>query len=242
MPSKLDLQTYLGVEEGQLNEYLSACWLPDQQNYTDSERDLVEKYRDGVVQGGEGTLEQYQTWLRSGQTPQSALEQLVLLAQSQQSTAEEEGFSQGKGKTARRGKKKTPVSLLDLLKEGQKLTSKPMTLSRGLELLQACGLSEKTEYTPDESSKFLRTCDQVINQGQSLGEVARQNEVQPGATTFKRVERVAGENVTTFEEELVSSTTDLDERIAQTYRHAYLSRLEEIFVSGEFEQACQEAR
>jgi hypothetical protein len=128
--------------------------------------------------------------------------------------------------------------LFDLLKEGQKKTDKPITLSRGIELLGASGLPEKLEYTPEEVEKFLETCDRVINQGKSLGEVATQNGVT-GTSPYAWMGGMALGDANRSAMQMAQVGEKLDSQLTQIYSQAYFKRIQEMFEKGEFQEAYQ---
>jgi hypothetical protein len=122
-----------------------------------------------------------------------------------------------------------------------KKTEKPITLSRGIELLGACGLSEKPEYSPEEVEKFLETCDRIINQGHSLGEVATQNGVT-GTSPYAWMGGMALDDASRSAMGMAHQGERLDSQMAQMYKQAYLKRVQEMFENGEFQSAYQRER
>ncbi|MGH2414861.1 MAG: hypothetical protein ACRDEA_14450, partial [Microcystaceae cyanobacterium] len=169
--NKEALRTCFNISCEELERDLAACQLPeDKPDYTSGDENLLKQYRELVVAGVEEVNSLYQEQLQNGKSPAEALTHLASVV----STATESEPALGQ-KTVKRWKGKVPVALFDLLKAGQKLTGKPISLSRGLELLQASGLSEQSDYAQEEVNRFLETCDLIVNQGKSLAEVTQNN-------------------------------------------------------------------
>lgn len=244
MPNKFELQEYLGVDENTLNSYLEASQLPiEWEHYSDEQRDLVEKYRDVVVKGELDEL--YRQLICQNKSPFEALDEL---SEAFQAASEEDSIvdsneqvsSDNTGITPKKSapKKKKPLALFDLLKEGQKKTDKPITLSRGIELLGACGLAEKPEYSPEEVEKFLETCDRIINQGQSGKEVAAKNGAL-GASSYALMGGMALDDASRSVIQMAQVGSKLDSQLTQVYNQAYFKRIQEMFENGEFQEAYQ---
>jgi hypothetical protein len=243
MPSKFEFQTYFGLDDDTLKRYVEACQLSFEEDlYSDEQRDLVEKYRDVVVKGE--LFELYQQLISQNKSPLEALSELSEAFQADREedsiVSDDEEVSSDTGATTKKPlrKKKKPMAIFDLLKEGQKKTGKPITLSRSIELLGACGLPEKPEYSLEEVEKFLETCDRIINQGHSLGEVATQNGVT-GTSPYAWMGGMALDDASRSAMGMAHEGKKLDSQMAQMYKQAYLKRIQEMFENGEFQEAYQ---
>jgi hypothetical protein len=244
MPSKFEFQTYFGLDDDILKGYVEACQLSFEEDYySDEQRDLVEKYRDVVVKGE--LYELYQQLISQNKSPFQALDELSEAFQidSQEDSIVSDDSDAGDDNTGTTPKKSAPkkkkhLALFDLLKEGQKKTGKPITLSRSIELLGACGLPEKSEYSPEEVEKFLETCDLIINQGHSLGDVAAQNGVTV-TSPYAWMGGMALDDASRSVSQMAQVGSKLDSQLTQVYNQAYFKRIQEMFENGEFQQAYQ---
>ena len=153
--------------------------------------------------------------------------------------AEESEPAGSNGKKIR--KRRKPISLFDLMKEGQKLTGKPITLARGQEFLAACGLPEKMEYSGEEGTRFLQACDRVVNQGQSLAEVAQENGVDVSArqSAVGLVTQQGGDQAAAFKK-VIRKNAQLNAQVEELYEQAYFAHLEDLFRSGEYDRLYAE--
>ncbi|MGH2413962.1 MAG: hypothetical protein ACRDEA_09780 [Microcystaceae cyanobacterium] len=122
------------------------------------------------------------------------------------------------------------------------MTGKPISLSRGLEFLQASGLPEQSDYAQEEVNRFLETCDLIVNQGKSLAEVTQNNGAESKNNFSAWVGNRAAQKIQTFSENLAHDSTSLEEDLAAVYQQQFLAQMERVFVSGEFDEACERAR
>ena len=217
-----EMKTYFNLSDSQLEEQIKTCGLPLKDNYDQQEKEQLEaaslSEREVVKQ------------------PESETEPAA-------NSAEETEDSEPSPSNAKKIKKRRkPISLFDLMKEGQKLTDKPLTLARGQEFLAACGLPEKGEYSGEEATMFLKVCDRVVNQGQSLAEVARDNGVDVSArqSAFNLVTQQGGDQGAALQR-IIQKNAQLDAQVEEVYEQAYFARLEELFRSGEYDRLYAEA-
>ncbi len=183
--NQLKLTCELTTDED-LKKALDACGLSHKDHYEEGEKELLKKYLK-LIEPDPEKQQQFADLLKQGKKRPEALAEIVASIKSDnQPEAETEPEAEPEVNSAEETQKSAPsapkikkrhqpISLFDLMKEGQKLTGKPMTLARGQEFLAACGLPEKMEYSGDEATAFLLACDRVVNQGQSLAEVAQDN-------------------------------------------------------------------
>jgi hypothetical protein len=97
---------------------------------------------------------------------QQAVE-LVKQQRSDISTAPENDAPEAKKK-----KKTKPLDITALLSKARDKGAK-LTLLETMQVLQACGLPEKDEYTQAECDRFVSACDLIKNQHKSFEEVAQ---------------------------------------------------------------------
>lgn len=160
---KEQLRTYLNNPEWkELDESLEACGINvHKDDYDEQDKQLLKQYRE-LIAPNEELFERYQQALLSrSEKPHREVLEEFLVENVRQNVLEnadedEDALSEDTGATTKKPgrKKKKPLALFDLLKEGQKKTGKPITLSRGIELFGACGLAEKPEYSPEEVENF----------------------------------------------------------------------------------------
>jgi hypothetical protein len=142
--TKEALQNMYALSTEDVNATLEVCGLPvDKQEYGDEEIAAVD------------------------------FQQAVELVKQQNSdtstasTARENEAPEGKKK-----RKAKPLDITDLLGKARNKGFK-LTLLDTMQVLQACGLSEKDEYSLPECDRFLEACDLIKNQHKSVEEVAQ---------------------------------------------------------------------
>jgi hypothetical protein len=243
--TKEELRMCFDLSFEELNSDLSDCGIETEKNdYNEQEKQLIKQYRKFIAPFEERKDRYQQALLSRGEkTHQEVLEEFLLFNEidlEENTDSDKDISSDDSQPTPKKSlrKKKKPTSLFDLLKEGQKKTDKPITLSRSIELLGACGLPEKSEYSPEEVEKFLETCDLIINQGHSLGEVATQNGVT-GTSPYAWMGGMALDDASRSAMGMAHEGKKLDSQMAQMYKQAYLKRIQEMFENGEFQEAYQ---
>jgi hypothetical protein len=142
--TKEALQNMYALSTEDVNATLEVCGLPvDKQEYGDEEIAAVD------------------------------FQQAVELVKQQNSdtstasTARENETPEGKKK-----RKAKPLDITELLAKAREKRFK-LTLLDTMQVLQACGLPEKDEYSLPECDRFLEACDLIKNQHKSFEEVAQ---------------------------------------------------------------------
>jgi hypothetical protein len=261
----------LRVEEEEFQVFLRGCRLEQNQEFSKEEQDLLCRYKQLLGEASQEEKDEYEKALQEDKTPQQALDEMASRPLKEESAeanepeadlegdsageteaaegdaAEETEAAEGEDPAGSNGKKirkrRKPISLFDLMKEGQKLTGKPITLARGQEFLAACGLPEKMEYSGEEGTRFLQACDRVVNQGQSLAEVARENGVDTSArqSPFDWA-RQQGSDQTEELDRLAEQNAQLDDQVKEVYQQSYLGRVQQYFKSGEYDRRYAAAK
>jgi transposase-like protein len=252
--------TYQLKEDDQLKEALEACGLPLKGNYDELEKEQLRKYLKLIVPD-EKLLARFNELVNQGKSrPEAIAEVLAPPKAETQPEAEPQPEGETEAETDQEAeaieesespaanghkikKRRKPISLFDLMKEGQKLTGKPITLARGQEFLAASGLPEKMEYSGEEATRFLQACDRVVNQGQSLAEVAQAFGVDVGArqTPLDWASKHGGGQTEELER-LAEKNAQLGEQVSEVYEQAYFARLQQYFESGEYDRRYKEAK
>lgn len=80
--------------------------------------------------------------------------------------------SSSEGKKKKKQKQDNPMDITELLSKARNKGIK-LALMEAMQILQACGLSEKEEYSPDECNRFLEAGDLFKKQNKSLQEIAQ---------------------------------------------------------------------
>jgi hypothetical protein len=259
-----ELKTYFNLDDSGLEQELKACEMPLKDNYEEWEKEQLENYRNLIAPDGE-KLSQFKALLEAetplaeaiaevlappeAETQPEAIAEVLTPpeAATQETEQEAEAETQETESSAAKGqkirKRRKAISLFDLMKEGQKLTGKPITLARGQEFLAASGLPEKMEYSGEEATQFLQACDRVVNQGQSLAEVAQAFGVDVGArqTPLDWASKHGGGQIEELES-LADKNAQLGEQVSEVYEQAYFTRLQQYFESGEYDRRYQEAK
>jgi hypothetical protein len=242
------LSKHFQISIDQLDLDIKACDLNvHKDDYSSEELDTLQKYRDLIAPFEELRNRFSIAILSKGEkSPHQVLEEFLQkeTADSTDGSDEEDASSDDSQPTPKKSlrKKKKPMALFDLLKEGQKKTDKPITLSRGIELLGACGLPEKSEYSPEEVEKFLVTCDRIINQGHSLAQVATDNGVKTTGSLWERTNTLGVQRSQQVVETMSDTFAVVDEQICQVFEQSYLQNLEESLSNGNFDEAYERAR
>ena len=241
-----------GINTETLARYIQACQLdPSKQEYSPEEVDLLYKYHSlsSDENDSQNLLDNYQQSLADGQSVTEALDEVSRLLNNDSSLApeiapfvEDENPPSSTAQSTSTQWVNEPVSLLALLGLAEDLTSKPMTLSRGLEILEACGLKEQPQYQPDMANRFLDAVDRVTNLGESLGAISTENGVTQGASGMDWLQTASKVDAQQIAGLMQDEGTQTAVELTTTYRQMVLSKVRDSFVNGQVNQAYAEGQ
>ena len=242
--NQLKLTCELKTDED-LKRVLDTCGISHKGHYEEWEKELLKKYLK-IIAPAPDKKEKFEELVKAGKERPEAIAEVLEPPQPEGENESEANVDEEVEETAASNgkkirKRRKPISLFDLMKEGQKLTGKPITLARGQEFLAACGLPEKGEYRGEEAMKFLCACERVVNQGHSLAEVARDNgvDVSSRQSAFSLVTQQGSEQVAIFKG-VIRKNAQLNAQVEELYEEAYFANLEELFRSGEYDRLYAE--
>ena len=223
----------LNIEEQPFQSVLTACHMEHHQEFSKEEQDLLSRYYDLVETGSKANKDAYAKGIKDKQTPQQILEKLAAEAAKKQSK---------KNGTAK-AKAEPTLSLFDLMQAGQEKTGKPISLAKGQEILAVCGLPEKAQYAKDEVERFMGACEQIINQGKSLAEVAQAHGVEiNGQNSLVQWAETIGANQAQVLGDLAEQNAQLTAQVTDVIQSAYFAGLQQYFSSGEYDRRYAEAQ
>lgn len=217
---------------------LSACVLPEKDEYTEDE---MYRFRECLALREQGkTYEEIaQLFQQNGLVPPTTELQHTELQHTEPQHTEPD--PQPQAKKPRNGKKLgKPLDISELLSFAREKCGTRIKLSEATEILASCGLPDLEEYTQDECDRFLEGCDLRIKQGKSYEEVAEHFGIGPEGTDTD-IESDIDETVAA----LVKSGNGV---VSEVMRHKakvdasaaaelYLRHLANEFGSAEFQQA-----
>lgn len=238
------------VSMEQLDEYIEACQLEKHKNeYSPEEVNLLCKYHALSTDSKDkkDLLDNYQEALDEGKSVAAALDETVALIDATPTSEDETQTDEAQTPT---DDDETPspsspyvtekTTLFELLTLAQDLTGKPMTLSRAIEFLKACNLPEKQEYDPTSANRFLEVANRVINQGESIGEVASENGVTSSPLSW--MNEAVAQNASDVNEVIGERRDSLNAQLVNTYEATYLRQVAESFRNGDLDRAYQRAK
>ena len=159
---------------------LSACVLPEKDEYTEDE---MYRFRECLAlrEQGKSYQEIAQLFQQNGLVPPTTEPQHTEPEHTEPQHTEPD--PQPQAKKSRNGKKLgKPLDISELLSFASEKCGTRIKLSEATEILASCGLPDTEEYTLAECDRFSSACDLIKNQGKSPKEVAAQFGI---ATTFQ---------------------------------------------------------
>ena len=232
-----------GIEPETLDEYIEAVQLnPNQPEYSPEQINLLYKYHSlsSDEKDSQNLLDCYQQSLDEGQSVSEALDEVISLMNNDSSFApfvEDENLPSSNAQSTSTQRVNEPVSLLALLGLAEQLTNKPMTITRGLEFLKVCGLSEQPQYNPDMANRFLDAVDRVTNQGESFAAIASDYGVSQGASGMEWMQTRTQVDAQKIQGLMQDEGTQTGVELTTVYRQMLLSKVKENFLNGEVNQA-----
>ncbi|MBW4617729.1 MAG: hypothetical protein KME21_31970 [Desmonostoc vinosum HA7617-LM4] len=90
-----------------------------------------------------------------------------------------------------------------------------ISLTEALQILQACGLTDKDEYSPIECDRFLKACDLIKQQGQTKEQVAAHFGIRQQPSYTEAMVDLVGESASLTEDQLVDLVDSVTQKRAE---------------------------
>lgn len=195
MYQRSELFSSLSSED--ISSTLSACTLPDKQEYTELEADRFQEGLEMIRQGK--SYKQVSAHFRR----QDKLEQ----------SESETNFYQ------------KLLNISDLLALASQRCGTRILFKEGIQILEICGLSDKEQYEPNECDRFLEACDLLKNQSKSYQEIAVHFGAVPSENAteadMQEILNLVGESAIASEEGVMQALKEVAEKRGYVISQAY---------------------
>lgn len=211
------------LDPGVATATLSACELPDKDEYTEEECNKFNEARSLVEQGK--TYEEVAASFRGDL---------------------EQPETNGKGRKFNKGKKApSPITLSQLLAIASEQVGNRVSLIKAGQLLEACGLCEREDDSyPDEAAAcFLEACDMHLRIGKPLAEVAIHFGVPTDSHSevLELLEQMSGTQIEELKASLIQAKQQQNQQFVEAFHRMTIQKLRQKAESGELQAELQQA-